>query len=75
MSVLDKMVVTEQRDEHFPPTSTVSSTSSTAGTFRDNANTLSSVLDGYVPGVWSWTQSPASVARRLQAFAARAHLG
>ena len=28
---------------------------------RDNTNTLSSVLDGYVPGVWSWAQSPPSV--------------
>jgi len=28
---------------------------------RDNTNTLSGALDTYVPGVWSWTQSPASL--------------
>ena len=28
---------------------------------RDNTNTLSGALDSYVPGVWSWTQSPASM--------------
>jgi len=28
---------------------------------RDNTNTLSGALDAYVPGVWSWTQSPASM--------------
>jgi iron complex outermembrane recepter protein len=28
---------------------------------RDNTNTLSGALDSYVPGVWSWTQSPASL--------------
>ncbi|HMA22516.1 MAG TPA: TonB-dependent receptor plug domain-containing protein [Gemmatimonadaceae bacterium] len=33
---------------------------------RDNTNTLSGALDSYVPGVWSWTQSPASM---LSSFA------
>jgi hypothetical protein len=28
---------------------------------RDQSSTLSSALDGYVPGVWSWPQSPSSV--------------
>jgi outer membrane cobalamin receptor len=28
---------------------------------RDNTNTLSGALDSYVPGVWSWTQSPTSM--------------
>jgi iron complex outermembrane receptor protein len=28
---------------------------------RDNTSTLSGALDAYVPGVWSWTQSPASM--------------
>jgi len=28
---------------------------------RDNTNTLSGALDTYVPGVWSWTQSPTSM--------------
>jgi hypothetical protein len=28
---------------------------------RDNTSTLSGALDNYVPGVWSWTQSPASM--------------
>src|SRR5207248_7085754 len=28
---------------------------------RENTSTLSGALDGYVPGVWSWTQSPNSI--------------
>lgn len=28
---------------------------------RENTNTLSSALDNYVPGMWSWAQSPVSV--------------
>jgi iron complex outermembrane receptor protein len=28
---------------------------------RENTNTLSSALDSYVPGLWSWTQSPVSM--------------
>jgi outer membrane cobalamin receptor len=28
---------------------------------RENANTLSTALDSYVPGVWSWSQSPSSL--------------
>lgn len=28
---------------------------------RDNTNTLSGALDTYVPGMWSWTQSPTSM--------------
>ena len=28
---------------------------------RDNVNTFSEALDAYVPGVWSWAQSPANM--------------
>jgi len=28
---------------------------------RDHVTTLSAALDGYVPGIWSWPQSPSSV--------------
>ncbi len=28
---------------------------------RENAGTLSTALDGHVPGVWSWAQSPSTV--------------
>ncbi len=28
---------------------------------RDNTNTISDVLDSYVPGMWSWAQSPSSM--------------
>ena len=28
---------------------------------RDNTNTISEALDSYVPGVWSWAQSPSSM--------------
>ena len=28
---------------------------------RDNTNTISDALDSYVPGVWSWAQSPSSM--------------
>jgi iron complex outermembrane receptor protein len=28
---------------------------------RDNTSTLSGALDAYVPGVWSWTQSPTNM--------------
>jgi outer membrane receptor for ferrienterochelin and colicin len=28
---------------------------------RDNATNLSSALDAYVPGVWSWSQSPSNI--------------
>ena len=28
---------------------------------RDNTNTLAGALDTYVPGIWSWTQSPANI--------------
>ncbi|HEX3868569.1 MAG TPA: TonB-dependent receptor plug domain-containing protein, partial [Gemmatimonadaceae bacterium] len=28
---------------------------------RENSTTLSNALDGYVPGVWSWAQSPSSM--------------
>ncbi|HEY7396204.1 MAG TPA: TonB-dependent receptor, partial [Gemmatimonadaceae bacterium] len=28
---------------------------------REHATTLSAALDGYVPGIWSWPQSPSSV--------------
>lgn len=28
---------------------------------RDNRKTLASALNGYVPGIWSWPQSPASL--------------
>ncbi|MEP6492480.1 MAG: TonB-dependent receptor [bacterium] len=33
---------------------------------RENTSTLSSALDSYVPGVWSWSQSPSAV---LNSFA------
>src|SRR4051794_797009 len=28
---------------------------------RENVTTLSSALDGFVPGMWSWTQSPSTL--------------
>ena len=28
---------------------------------RDNTNTVAGALDAYVPGVWSWTQSPSNL--------------
>lgn len=28
---------------------------------RENSGTLSATLDSYVPGIWSWTQSPANM--------------
>jgi outer membrane cobalamin receptor len=28
---------------------------------RDNTNTISDALDGYVPGMWSWAQSPSNM--------------
>jgi outer membrane cobalamin receptor len=28
---------------------------------RDNSSTLSTMLDSYVPGVWSWSQSPSNI--------------
>ena len=28
---------------------------------RDNATSLSSALDAYIPGVWSWSQSPSNI--------------
>ena len=62
MSVLDKMVVTESALSNSQRQTTTSSNVLDGRLLsRQNANTLSSVLDGYVPGVWSWAQSPASV--------------
>lgn len=63
MSVLDKMVVTGSKVGAPAREATVSADVLTGHQLsRDNTNTISGVLDGYVPGVWSWTQSPTSVA-------------
>jgi len=62
MSVLDKMVVTSSATSS--PTREVAvgmDVVSGRQLAHDNASTLSSALDGYVPGVWSWAQSPTSV--------------
>ena len=56
MSVLDKMVVTGSA-VRSPPRDAAVGTDVVSGRqlSRDNTSTLSSVLDGYVPGVWSWS--------------------
>ena len=60
--VLDRVVITgnamNARDRNLAFGTDVLSGQQLA---REHATTLSAALDGYVPGIWSWPQSPSSV--------------
>lgn len=61
-SVLDRVVVTSSAMSAPERDVTVGSSSLSGKQLsRDRTTTLSGALDGYVPGVWSWPQSPSSI--------------
>ncbi|MEO7083348.1 MAG: TonB-dependent receptor [Gemmatimonadaceae bacterium] len=42
---------------------------------RDNTNTVSNALDGSVPGVWTWAQSPSSMVTSYASFRGASSFG
>jgi outer membrane cobalamin receptor len=61
-SVLDRVVITGSA-VRAPDREATFGTDVLSGQqlVRDHVSTLSAALDGYVPGIWSWPQSPSSV--------------
>jgi len=62
LGLLERVVVVGSAN-HAPERETTTGVNVVTGKqlARENASTLSGALDSYVPGVWSWSQSPSAV--------------